>query len=118
MNKPEEVTRVEVFHDYNACAKYIDYKHNCEIRNFAGKLSGGKGNPNAPYQDFWHFVYDMCEPERDDFFYMDEDWMQSDRITDWQKEILLWFLDEFGQEYGDNHPVNKRNRQIRFWASW
>lgn len=109
MDKPGEDTRTEVFYSWNKCVEYLEEKHSMKIRDYAGHF-GEPRNYDAPYQDYWHFVYEYYEFNRNSFFYMDNDLLDPyDGIEDWQKEITEMFLSEFGK--GDN-------RQIRFWVSW
>lgn len=113
MNKPTLQTRIEKFYNWNDCVKYIEEKHNCNIRDFAGihgsNNSTGEYNSLAPYQDYWHFVVERTDLRRDEFFYMENEWLEDVGIDEWQATITGWFLEEFGEgEY----------REIQFWAEW
>ncbi len=72
-------------------------EYNKEIKD--GKFA------ERPYQDFWHYIGDVCGPPRGGFFYLHND---TSGAEDWQKQILGWFFDEFG-DGGDS---------IEFYYNW
>ena len=60
------------------------------------------------YQDFWHFLLDHHEINNGGFFTMNKDHLMKE-ASDWQKEILQHYFDEFD-------PDNKG--EIEFYVSW
>ena len=115
MIKPTEQTRIEKFFDWSECIDYIEEKHDITIRDYAGKWASsranktGERNDNAPYQDYWHFVYELYQFDRDSFFYMDNDVLEDAAAEDWQNEISEMLLSEFGEG---------EDREIRWWVEW
>jgi len=105
MNKPKKRTREYL--DYNECAKWIENKYKVDLRNYAGKKFTGKPD-DPPYQDFWHYIVDSGDVSNGCFFYLDLYYI--DGCTDWQKEILKMFKDEF-EEYIEGTC-------IEFWVDW
>lgn len=105
MDKPTEQTRTEKFFDYHDCVEYLEEKHNCELRNFERSRNNGVGE----FQDYWHYVIDLVEPDRGSFFHMDNGWFDDAGMEEWQRQITEWFLEEFGEGY---------SREIRFWVDW
>lgn len=111
MNKPEPQTKL--YYDPDECAKYIEMKHGVKLCDFAGKFTigpdGTRVNPDAPYQDFWHWIADhtgfagngssFWMPLAGDY----EPWAEDSL---WIKQILEWFAEEFDV----NH--------VEFNASW
>lgn len=116
MDKPTEQTRIERFFDYHECVKYINEKHNCDIRNFERSLNNGVGE----HQDFWHYIVDTVEPNRGSFFYMDSEWAESEYyiMEEWQQTIYNWFMEEFAEDVASIDDTAPPYRRIRFWVDW
>lgn len=67
-----------------------------------------KENPEPEYQNFWHWIIDRYEIHNgcEITFYESEP-----PAKDWQKEIYMRYIEEFGEgEIG--------NREINFYVSW
>jgi hypothetical protein len=85
--------------DYHECRDFIEEKYDIRTRDFARF----KGNPNAPYQDFWHWLlsyhneisngsYFTLQTEGNFAFYGE--------IPDWVRTILGYFVIEFPPKDG------------------
>ncbi len=90
--KPELCTRKYL--DYSDCSDWISKKLGKDIRDYNKKNEG--------YQDFWHFVIDMCSPHNGTFFNMYKDWVED--AEEWQREIINAFFVEF-KEYIDDDSL-------------
>ena len=113
MDKPTLQTRTATYFDWNDCVEYIQEKHNCNIRDFAGKFSRSddedpKADFQRPYLDYWHMVCNMAEPSDGQMMYMSDDWFTYG-LEDWQTEITEWFLSEWG---------TGPEREITFLVEW
>jgi len=98
------------FYDYHECSEYLEKKYGYDERNYAGKTwESGSDGYDRPYQDFWHWVCEMSDLSNDSMLVMNSWWGES--ATDWQREILERYIDEFGE--GDNE-----DKYILFWVSW
>lgn len=69
--------------------------------------------PEPPYQDFWHFVLSRTEIHNGGMFTMSDIWFDGvSELEDWQKQILEYYLSEFGEDNGYDE------REILFKVSW
>lgn len=89
--KPEMKT--EEAYDYNDCIRYIEKKYKINTRDYAGKFTSKKYDETVPYQNFWHWVVNNCNPHSDGYF-----WILDNEEPDepWQQEILDLINKEFG----------------------
>ena len=109
MNKPTKQTKT--CYDYHQCRNYLQDKYGYNERDYANRFKKPY-NASAPYQDFWHFVLEMAPNiTNGSFFVMDEYWLD-EASHEWQKQILNYYLDEFG-EYEDTG-----SRTIEFYIEW
>lgn len=104
MNKPKP--RTKKYYDWIECKNYIQEKYNIDIRDVAGKY---QGNPDAPYQDFWHSLTDKFEIHNGcyvDFFAGEplDEWFEHE----WEKKIARIFEEEFYVE----------GKEIEFYIWW
>lgn len=139
MNKPSKHT-IE-YYDYSEVSEFLQKKYNYSERDYSGHFDAYQaispkvlakhgitgdiphGLPDEyiikidneieaacpPYRDFWHFVVDRGDISNGSIFTMSEEWF--DAVEDWQREIGMRYLDEFGEgEPGE--------RCIRFCAEW
>ena len=106
--KPEKRWHVYAY-DYHECRDYLQARDGYNERDYAGKFTG---NFQAPYQDFWHFVIAKCPHIRSAGceFVMHEGWKKD--AEPWQHDILLKYLDTFGQIH------NAGERFIDFYVWW
>ena len=105
LKKPEKKSITA--YDYHECRDYLQRIHGYDERDYLGTF---KGNDDAPYQDFWHFVLDQNGSIHNDcFFTMHEEW--ADGAEPWQKQILTYYLDAFGEG-------KKGERSIYFHVWW
>ena len=117
MKKPKPQTKTAL--DYSDCMKYIDEKYGIKNRDYAG-CHGKDGNPENPYQDFWHAVLGSYHPTKASYFLMPvkdtgtgdyhDTWLV-DEDEKWAVEILELIRKEF-EEYIDE------NGFIEFWNDW
>jgi hypothetical protein len=107
VDKPKPKTMK--YWDYSECRNYVELKYGFTERDYAGRFTP-KSNPEAPYQDFWHFVVDRA-PIRTNgqFFTMHDEW--KDGAEPWQQEIIEKYLIEFGKEVDGQ-------REAEFYAGW
>jgi hypothetical protein len=95
-------------YDYHECSTYLQARDGYDERDYAGTF---QGHPDAPYQDFWHFVLDKdCEIRNHSVFVMYESWRKE--AEPWQQEILLKYLETFGERDDDGE------RFIEFYVWW
>jgi len=98
MKKPEKGV-IKTGYDYFKCRDYLEEKYGYKERDLYN------------HRDFWYFVYD-CDGgyiTNGGFFTMLEEWGED--AEDWQKQILGYYMDEFGE----GEPGN---REITFWLEW
>lgn len=103
MEKPSKRVIVEAF-DWSECTNFIEKKYNIKTHDYAGKY---RGNPDAPYQDFWHFICHTNDIHNGGMLYLDSYLM--DGAEDWQKQILQLYFDEFKEPNRDG---------VSFWVEW
>lgn len=84
--------------EYSEVIKYIEDKYKIKTRDYAGKFSKDKGkdwdvNDTVPYQDFWHWVLDVCGDQIHNpcYFYLPFDL----KCEPWVREILDKIAAEF-----------------------
>ena len=105
--KPTKTRHVSAY-DYHACRDYLERRDGYAERDYAGRFTG---NSTAPYQDFWHFVLEYVpDMGNGHFFTMEEDWLLD--AEPWQQEILLKYLDTFGEVGEDG------KRFVELYAWW
>lgn len=104
--KPTKRHHVDAY-DYHECRDYLQARDGYEERDYAGKY---QGHPEAPYQDFWHFVLDKEEITNGGSFTMCEWWKKE--AEPWEQDILLKYLDTFGERGEDG------DRTIDFYVGW
>jgi hypothetical protein len=97
--KPKKHT-MEYF-DYHEVAQYVESVLGYEIRDTLGKFS--KGNKDAEYRDFWHWLINKVDISNGSFDYMPflsdyEDCEDEDMIPEWVKPILKVFNEVIGEE--------------------
>ncbi len=94
MKKPQLETRKYL--DYDKCAKYVAFKLGIkDIRDVTGHFQPGGTEENNPYQDFWHFICDICDPNNGSYICIGTDMSCKE---DWQQKICDMFVQEFGEE--------------------
>ena len=105
------IKRHHVFaYDYDECRKYLETRDGYDEHDYAGTFAG---HPEAPYQNFWHFVTDKVpDIQNDSCFVMEEAWKEDAEL--WQQEILMKYLEAFGER--SDHPPHERS--IQFYVSW
>ena len=95
-------------YDYAECRDYLQARDGYDERDVAGHFAG---HPEAPYQDFWHFVCaqvpGLSNPSE---FVMDDSWAED--AEPWQQEILEKYLEVFGETDAQG------NHCIPFSVSW
>lgn len=89
--KPQLKTRQ--YYDYNECAQFIEPKLGYKIRDTLGKF---RGNINAEYRDWWHFLIREVDVHNGCFIQIDSSLL--DAGNDWQNEITQVFISEFGED--------------------
>jgi hypothetical protein len=99
MNKPEKKT-IE-YYDYYECEEFLREKLGYDLEDTLGKYT--KAKKEVEYRNFWHFLLDNCWVENESFFTFQEI-EEYEEVEDWQKVILLEFIEEFG--YGP------------YWTEW
>lgn len=97
MKKPTKKTFIA--YDFSECRDYINKKYKCNIRDFARSTGEGK-----EYQDFWHWICNTYSPNNGSFLTFSR---EDDTEKDWQRTILNYFLDEFGE-----------NDEVIFYVDW
>lgn len=109
MNKPEKETTE--YYDWLKAKEYVNAKLGRDIRDYAGMFpKNGPRNPDAPYQDFWHWMLDKAEISNGCIVTMARWW--GDGAEAWQQEILSEFLAEFGE------PDETGEVAATFWVWW
>jgi hypothetical protein len=93
--KPSKHPRASMY-DYHECRDYLQARDGYDERDYAGKYPD---HPDAPYQDFWHFVVDCADIHNPCDFVMDETWRAG--AEPWQVEILDKYLTTFGEPDAD-----------------
>lgn len=106
MIKPEKKLQAPAY-DWSECEEYIKEKYGINISNY----SNWKPGSDVEFQNFWHWMIDVCEIRNGCYFEIDfrDFYENDDSLKDWQKTILKIFIDEFqeGEEDG-----------VRFWVEW
>jgi len=129
MDKPVKKTR-EAF-DYHECRDYLQDKYQYSERDYAGHFGEPAQNSPAvaaapieknesvawdeerpPYWDFWHFVIDHTEMHNGTYITMSEEWLPM--ATDWQKEIIQHYIDEFAEPATHDEEC----REVEFYVEW
>lgn len=96
LTKPTKVHR-PVLLDYHQCRDYLQAKHGYNERDYARHFHGADAATNdRPYQDFWHWVCDICCPENGGTITL-SDYLLDSCKEPWQREILERYLSEFGE---------------------
>jgi hypothetical protein len=94
IKKPVKIVG-DPYWDYHQVISYIENKYQIDTRDCAGKHTG---NPDAEYQDFWHWICDRYDINNGSFFELDiADGLDYDGTYPWVKDILTKLLDEFGE---------------------
>ncbi len=109
-SKPSKRTRQPVL-DYHECRDYLQAKHGYDERDYAGCYDPKRGagrDDSLPYQDFWHWVVDVCGVTNGGTITFSNDLLSSCKEP-WQAEILERYLAEFGE--GDD-------RSCTFLTEW
>jgi len=105
MKKPTKQTKE--YYDYHDCRDYLQKKYGYDERDYAGEFTKPAKNSKAvkalnkeetSYWDFWHHVIRYTEIHNGCFFWMEKEWLED--ATEWQKEIIQHYLDEFADEKG------------------
>jgi len=94
MNKPKQ--KSAKYYDYRECRDYIEKKYGYETRNFANRKYTGKPD-DAPSQDFWLYLCNKHGVGNDCTFELDINDVDYAAEEEWQKKIILDFLNEFGK---------------------
>lgn len=76
------------------------------VRDWAGKYSENK--PDAPYQDFWHWMCDHNEVSNPCVASIDSDYIDDEEP--WVKEVIEHIMKEFA--------TPEDNGFLNFWVSW
>lgn len=92
MKKPEFENHTYL--DWHKCTDYIEKTHKIRTRDYANCFGPG-GNTANEYQDFWHWIIDVCDVHRGATMELYEG--IEDGAKPWQKEILALYLKEFGR---------------------
>jgi hypothetical protein len=106
VEKPTKKTKE--YYDYHECAEYIAHKLGIEdLRDVDGKF---KGNPDAEYKDFWHFMRDYDPEINKGSFTSFEGYgdglpIEEAGIEEWQDKIVRTFIAEFGED-------------AEYWINW
>jgi len=103
MNKPQPKTKSAL--DYHECRDYINDKHNIDIDNYANWSPGDEG---VPYQNYWHWLIDQCDVQRDSYFVMYDEVLEDLPEDDFKHIVTKWFFEEFGNGADS----------IEFWVEW
>ena len=105
---PKPKKHTITYYDYHEVASYLEKLHKKTFRDYANKF-GKKGNENAEYQDFWHWIVECNDPiSNDSFIYLpDTSYIDEPDTEPWKKEILQYFLDFLGEDYHE-----------KLWVSW
>ena len=107
--KPEKRWHVYAY-AYHECRDYLQARDGYDERDYAGTF---RGHPQAPYQDFWHFVLEqaphLCSEGA--CFTMDDSWTVD--VEPWQRAIVLKYLETFGQADSSDGA-----RYIDFYVWW
>ncbi len=108
MKKPSK--KKIVCYDFSKCTEYIEKKYKIDTRNVL-KHSYQYPEPqnNPPYCDFWHFLTYNGFSGNNSLFTLYES--LGEGAEDWQKQVLKYYLDEFGVKKGGE-------RQILFHMEW
>jgi len=107
VEKPSK--RTKEAYDWNEARTYIESVHDCDLRNFANKTYDGSDGDDRPYQDYWHYLIDVCYIIGNGCYFTMEDEMEGEP---WQQEITGWIFDEFGE------PDDFTGRSAVFWVEW
>lgn len=105
MKKPQ-LKQQKPAYDWSECEDYIKKKYKKDIHDWAAHCK----YPEKPYQNFWHFIYDICEVGGNGCYLNIPFYQLLDNETteDWQKEIIRIFMKEFESDEG----------VYRFWVEW
>lgn len=98
--KPEPLTLVK--HDYNKCRDYLEAKYGYHERDVLGRF---RGNPDAEYLDFWHWVVDNYEVRNESFMTFSRSRLDGDHADapEWVRKIYGHYLEEFADANGEVH---------------
>jgi len=108
LRKPAKRHHIAAY-DYHECRDYLQARDGYDERDYAGTFAG---HPEAPYQDFWHFVLTQAPHicSEGAFFVMEDAWAVD--AEPWQQAIVRTYLDAFGETDADGE------RCIDFYVAW
>jgi hypothetical protein len=96
-------------YDYAACATYLQAQYGHDERDLAGTYHG---HPDAPYQNFWHFVRTRVpEMVNHGTFTMRDAWRRG--AAPWEQDMLETYLSTFGET-----DPQTGERVIDFYVWW
>lgn len=104
LKKPKPVYQTAPAYNWSEVCQWIEHKTGKDVRDWAGRHKQKRYNDKIPYQDFWHWLVDMCDIHNGSHFHLD---LSDDQVDDgdsehlFVREILAVLRKEFPEAKGE-----------------
>ncbi len=89
-----------IYYDYDDMVDFIEGKYKFNVRDYHDFKFPELAEKDRPYMDFWHFMIDKYFMEIYNGSLRQLNWQEVYDVTeeDWQREIVTYFIKEFGNQ--------------------